>query len=1323
MLLAVEGLGPDVPAKTPVIVFLIPIVLSAYVGGLASGLLSTALAVLTTAYFLLPPNHSWYVTSRTDVVKLVTLAALGGFSTFVMESRRCPESKLPPLQGQSFLPSTERKVRVSFVFLLTCLVGTGAISYFSVVRLREDVRWVDHSHRVIASLRRLQSAATDTEASARGYIITGQNEFLKPYPGAVDRVSGALGDIRSLTAENAVQQHQLDRLQPLLLERLTELSRSIGLRRGEVFEAAQQAIATGNGERTQDRIDQLIGEMEGAEQRLLQDRDVREGHAVRLTKIMVIGTGLLAVILGGIAQFLIAVGFNASRLTQAELEQLVRERTVELAQANEQLRESRDRLHVALEAASAGAWEWDLQTNANVWSEELWKVYGLEPYSCEPSYETWRQLIHPDDLPGAEQAVQEAARQGIELSGEWRVCRSDGTERWLISRGHPILNADGRVGRFLGIVLDITERKLAEETRSRFAAIVESSDDAIIGKTLDGVITSWNAGAQRLYGFTSEEAVGQPISFITPPDREEETKQILSTIAAGGSLERLDSVRLRKDGTQVEVSMTVSPIRDAAGKIIGASAIAHDITERKRAEQQRRLYDLLVHRSRDIILFVRQNDGRIVGANAAAERAYGYSQEELLALSLYDLRPSESPEAIRAQLDESDLHGLLFEATHRCKDGSAFPVEVSSRGETIEGTRTLLSVVRDISERKRMEDALRESEARVSRKLESVLAPEGDIGKLELADVIDVEAFQLLMDDLHKLTQIPMAIVDLKGKVLVGVGWQEICTRFHRVHPETGFHCFESDTQLSSGIAPGEFRMYKCKNNMCDVATPILVGGRHLGNLFMGQFFPEGEPLDRDLFRSQAARYGFEEGEYITALEAVPRLTQEKVNTGMAFFMRLADVLSKLSYGNLKLARLLAERDTLVQALRESEAQFRTLANAIPQLSWMANADGWLFWYNERWYEYTGTTPEQMEGWGWQSVHEPEELPKVLERWKASIATGKPFDMIFPLRGSDGVFRPFLTRGVPVHDREGKVVRWFGTNTDVSEQRKAEDQIRQLNEDLERRVIERTTQLQASNFELQLQVAERKRAEEQIRELNRELEDRNTGLTAANKELEAFAYSVSHDLRAPVRHLSAFSESLRKRSYEELDERARHYLDNIGASSRHMGTLIDDLLKFSRLGRAAISKARVDLEPLVQEVRRELEPDAVGRNIVWQVSGLPEVYADPALLRQVFVNLMSNAVKYTRGRQETCIEVGCTNGTPGERVIFIRDNGVGFEMEYVDKLFKVFQRLHTDEFEGTGIGLANVRRIIERHGGRVWAKGVPEQGATFYFSIPTRGET
>ena len=218
----------------------------------------------------------------------------------------------------------------------------------------------------------------------------------------------------------------------------------------------------------------------------------------------------------------------------------------------------------------------------------------------------------------------------------------------------------------------------------------------------------------------------------------------------------------------------------------------------------------------------------------------------------------------------------------------------------------------DISDQKELEEKLQESEAR-------------EMANLELADIIDVQAIQSLMDDFYKLAHITMALVDLKGNVLVGVGWQDICTKFHRVHPETCKHCVESDTKLSSGVLPGEFKMYKCKNNMWDIATPIIVGGQHVGNVFSGQFFFEDEPLDYELFRSQARKYGFNEEEYIAALEKVPRLSREAVDTGMSFLMTFANMISQLSYSNIKLAQSLAERDTLVDALRESEEKYRNI--------------------------------------------------------------------------------------------------------------------------------------------------------------------------------------------------------------------------------------------------------------------------------------------------------------------------------------------------------------------------------------------------------------
>ncbi|MGA8151216.1 MAG: PAS domain S-box protein [Terriglobales bacterium] len=290
---------------------------------------------------------------------------------------------------------------------------------------------------------------------------------------------------------------------------------------------------------------------------------------------------------------------------------------------------------------------------------------------------------------------------------------------------------------------------------------------------------------------------------------------------------------------------------------------------------------------------------------------------------------------------------------------------------------------------------------------------------------------------------------------------------------------------------------------------------------------------------------------------------------------------------------------------------------------------------------------------------------------------------------------------------QGQPLRVLETNTDITARRRAEMQLA----------------LQAK--ELSRQAQELTASEQQIRQLNDDLEQRvqqrTAELEAANKDLEGFTYSVSHDLRAPLRHIAGFSGMLLEEYASKLEPEAQRYLQRIQDGTRRMGMLVDDLLNLARIGRQQLHRQLTGLDSVVNDVIADLQPDAVGRTVEWKVGSLPYLEADPSLLKQVFQNLLSNALKYSRPRSSAVIEIGQVqpNGTP---VVFVRDNGVGFSMKYRDKLFGVFQRLHREEdFEGTGVGLAVVQRIVQKHGGNIWAEAEVDKGATFYFTLGAVG--
>jgi PAS domain S-box-containing protein len=392
----------------------------------------------------------------------------------------------------------------------------------------------------------------------------------------------------------------------------------------------------------------------------------------------------------------------------------------------------------------------------------------------------------------------------------------------------------------------------------------------------------------------------------------------------------------------------------------------------------------------------------------------------------------------------------------------------------------------------------------------------------------------------------------------------------------------------------------------------------------------------------------------------------------------------------LTVARDITERKQMIEALAAQEREFRTLAENSPDNIIRYDVNCRAIYVNPALEktlgtpvsEILGTTPVEAA-----LIDEPEKYQaKIAKVFKTGI--DDEIDIVLPDRG-EGV-RYHNIRFVAERGADGAVTGVQAIGRDVTERKQAEEEIQKMNRELEKRVVERTSQLQA-----------------------------------ANRELEAFAYSVSHDLRAPLRHIDGFLELLQKRIAEKLDKRSQHYMDTISDAAKRMGVLIDDLLAFSRMGRCEMATKSVELGVLVQEVIHEYKPETQDRLIHWHIADLPTVTGDRAMLRAALTNLIANALKFTRQRQPAEIAIGYLPNQNTETIIFIRDNGAGFDMAYADKLFGVFQRLHrVDEFEGSGIGLANVRRIIDRHGGRTWAEGQVNQGATFYFSLPQSiGET
>ena len=400
---------------------------------------------------------------------------------------------------------------------------------------------------------------------------------------------------------------------------------------------------------------------------------------------------------------------------------------------------------------------------------------------------------------------------------------------------------------------------------------------------------------------------------------------------------------------------------------------------------------------------------------------------------------------------------------------------------------------------------------------------------------------------------------------------------------------------------------------------------------------------------------------------------------------RLNDELEKrVAQRTRQLETMITERKQAEEKLKASLREVGDFKAAIDEHAIVAMTDprGNITYVNDKFCSISKYSREELMGQDHRIInsgHHPREFFRDL--WTA-IGQGRVWHGQIKNKAKDGSFYWVDTTIVPFLNEEGKPRQYVAIRADITERKAAESKILQLNTELEARVARRTAELEA-----------------------------------ANKELEAFSYSVSHDLRAPLRAVNGFADIVLQDYGSQLPEKGRHFLERVRNGGQQMGQLIDDLLAFARLNRQPVSRRPVDIIKLVQEVLETPNLCENGRKIEIQVGKLPPCQGDPTLLRQVWINLISNAVKYTRGRDPAVVEIGC-EPKGEEEVYYVRDNGVGFDMQYAHKLFGVFQRLHrADEFEGTGVGLAIVQRIVHRHGGRVWVEAALNRGATFYFTI------
>ncbi|MBW4423474.1 MAG: PAS domain S-box protein [Nostoc desertorum CM1-VF14] len=896
--------------------------------------------------------------------------------------------------------------------------------------------------------------------------------------------------------------------------------------------------------------------------------------------------------------------------------------------------------------------------------------------------------------------------------------------------------------------------KSLRESEARFGRLTESNIIGVIVADLNGLIIEANDAFLQMLNYTSEDLRSGRIRWgeITPPEYIEVSEQAIEELRITGSCQPFEQEYIRKDGSQVSVliGFVKQGDRTMIGFVLDLSERQAALRERKQAEVSQSILEMLLeHVPEGITIAGGPPDFRIIANSKLAQELLGKPGESLVGMTSADYVQSYGVFLADGVTRPTPEQLPLYRAT---RDGETIRDEECII-ERPDGTRITASanVVpvrdfqgqiigaincwRDITNRKQMEEALRqrETELRLITDTLPVLISFVDseqryrfnnrayqewfghstaevYGK-HLWDVMGEPAYQVVRPYVERVltgeqvtyeSQVPYKDAGTRYIHAICVpqfnqqgtveGYAALITDISEQHA-----ALRERNQAEAALRESEARF----RHLADTA-PVLIwmsGTDKLCNYFNKPWLDfTGRTLEQEMGNGWAE--GVHPDDFQRCLNTYTNAFDARQNFKMEYRLRRNDGEYRWLFdtgvprfaptgeflGYIGSCVDIHDRNLAEETLRDSEERYRILTEVSPQAIWMGDSHSGITYCNQYWFDYSGLTMEQTAGYGWIDIIHPNDRDRVFKTSMQAVTNATTYEAEIRFRRvSDGSYRWHLVRGLPFRDAAGQIIKWVGVASDIHDRKVAEDALQQLNEMLEQRIQERTAQLEA-----------------------------------ANKELESFSYSVSHDLRSPLRHIAGFIELLQKRhsSTTTLDETSQRYLRIIAETSKQAGILIDELLTFSRMGRTEMRYININMEQLVEEIKRDLQIQIPGRTINWHIESLPEVQGDPSMMRLVLRNLIDNAVKYSQTRNPAEITVGSIDNE-NEVVFFVQDNGVGFNMQYVHKLFGVFQRLHSDpKFEGTGVGLANVQRIIHRHNGRVWAESVVDNGATFYFSLP-----